>query len=262
MKAEIQKLTETLPIAIKRAESLHNLWKLKAASEMDYLNLEQQRIEMRKNLERSRFELKSLESSLNQAKQSLNRLVAETRTKFAGEYNELSAQLASIQRQLTKAYSRNQNTVLRAPADGYIQGLAAFTEGGVVRAADVLANVVPLQGGLEIEAFVSNQDIGNVRVGQDVTIKLDAFDLTKYGVIKGKVELVSKDSQLDEQKGLIYSVRISFNAGHEENKMIEVKPGMSLVGEIITDEQSVLDFFVKKLIKNILEFGKSDRQKL
>lgn len=51
-------------------------------------------------------------------------------------------------------------------------------------------------------------------------------------------------------------MRISFNASHEENKMIEVKPGMSLVGEIITDEQSVLDFFVKKPISEILHFGK------
>lgn len=111
-----------------------------------------------------------------------------------------------------------------------------------MRAADVLANVVPLQRGLEVEAFVSNQDIGKVRVGQEVTIKLDAFDFTKYGVIKGKVELISKDSQLDEQKGLIYAVRISFDANQKENKMIEVKPGMSMAGEVVTDEQSVYVF--------------------
>lgn len=255
MRSEIKKLSETLPIAAKRADSLKNLWKLKAASEMDYLNLEQQRIEMKQNLERSRFELMSLESSMKHGRQGLARLVAENRTKLATEYNELSSQLASIESQSLKAVSRNQQTLLRAPVDGYIQGLAAFTEGGVVRAADVLANIVPQVGGLEIEAFVDNKDIGSVEVGQEVTIKLDAFDFTKYGVIKGKVELISKDSQLDEKKGLIYAVRISFNHNQKENQMIKASPGMSVVGEIVTRDQTIFEFFINKSVERVKSFG-------
>jgi len=71
--------------------------------------------------------------------------------------------------------------LLKAPVDGTVQQLAVHTAGGGVTPAQALLVVVPADSHLEIEAMVSNRDIGFVHVGQDAEIKPDTFNFTRYG---------------------------------------------------------------------------------
>ncbi len=68
-----------------------------------------------------------------------------------------------------------------APVAGTVQNVKVHTPGAVVSAADVLMTVVPDGAGIEIDAAVDNKDIGFVREGQEVAIKIDAFPFTRYG---------------------------------------------------------------------------------
>jgi len=51
--------------------------------------------------------------------------------------------------------------------------------------------IVPENNTLELEARVLNKDIGFVRKGQNVEIKLETFPFTKYGSVPGKVLYIS-----------------------------------------------------------------------
>lgn len=84
--------------------------------------------------------------------------------------------------------------ILTAPVDGVVQQLAVHTVGGVVTPAQQLAVVVPSDVVLEIETMVPNREIGFVHVGQDVQIKIDAFNFTRYGLLHGQVLSVSRDA--------------------------------------------------------------------
>jgi hemolysin D len=53
---------------------------------------------------------------------------------------------------------------------------------------------VPIDSHLEIEAMVSNRDIGFVYAGQEAEIKIDTFSFTRYGLLHGKVVSVSQDA--------------------------------------------------------------------
>jgi hemolysin D len=75
-----------------------------------------------------------------------------------------------------------------------VQQLAIHTIGGVVTPAQVLLVVVPADSHLEIEAMVSNRDIGFVHTGQLADIKIDTFNYTRYGLLRGEVESVSADA--------------------------------------------------------------------
>ena len=75
-----------------------------------------------------------------------------------------------------------------------VQQLAIHTVGGVVTPAQALLVVVPSDSRLEIEAMVSNRDIGFVRAGQEVEIKVDTFNFTRYGLLHGEVLSVSQDA--------------------------------------------------------------------
>ena len=97
-----------------------------------------------------------------------------------------NARLRASASDLEKAEERTKRQLLTAPVDGVVQQLAVHTVGGVVTPAQQLAVVVPSDAVLEVEAKVSNRDIGFVHVGQDAQIKVDTFNFTRYGLLQGE----------------------------------------------------------------------------
>ncbi|MFG1477011.1 HlyD family efflux transporter periplasmic adaptor subunit, partial [Xanthobacter agilis] len=80
------------------------------------------------------------------------------------------------------------------PVDGTVQQLAVHTIGGVVTPAQQLMVIVPRDGRLEIEAELMNRDVGFVHAGQEAEVKVEAFTYTRYGLLHGVVESVSRDA--------------------------------------------------------------------
>ena len=81
-----------------------------------------------------------------------------------------------------------------------VQQLAVHTVGGVVTPAQSLLVVVPSDSRLEIEAMVSNHDIGFVHAGQEAEIKIDTFNFTRYGLLHGQVLSVSQDAVIRDRQ--------------------------------------------------------------
>ena len=140
---------------------------------------------------------------------------------------------------------------MASPVEGVVQQLAMHTIGGVVTPAQALMVIVPAESRLEIEAMVSNRDIGFVEVGQDAAIKVDAFNFTRYGLLQGKVLSVSPDAishdkpqdkptdkpqgaeaSSSEPKGqeLTYAARVSLDRTRMrvEGKSVNLSPGMAV----------------------------------
>src|SRR5262249_987057 len=134
------------------------------------------------------------EQAIQQYQQQRNQTVAEFTHKVGSDLSTAEQKAAAIAQDLVKAQERTKLQLLTAPVDGQVQQLAVHTVGGVVTPAQSLLVLVPADGALEIESMVSNRDIGFVFPGQDVQIKVDAFDFTKYGLFHGKVLSVSEDA--------------------------------------------------------------------
>lgn len=132
-----------------------------------------------------------------------------------------------------------------------MQQLAIHTQGGVVTEAQPLMVIVPSDAPVEVEAMLENKDIGFVRPGQEVEIKVETFTFTKYGVVHGVVTSISNDAIEDERLGLVYSARIRL----EENRLrvgdrdIALSPGMAVRAEVKTDKRKVIDYFLSPLKK-------------
>ena len=94
-----------------------------------------------------------------------------------------SRRRAGSPRNCIKAEQKTRLQQLTAPVDGMVQQLAVHTVGGVVTPAQALLVVVPSDSRLEIEAMVSNRDIGFVHPGQEAEIKVDTFNFTRYGLL-------------------------------------------------------------------------------
>ena len=157
--------------------------------------------------------------------------------------------------ELTKADRRSGLQVVRAPADGLVQQLAVYSEGAVLKAADPILVVVPEAAELVVEAQVLNKDIGFVRVGQLVTVKLEAFPFTRHGTLQGRLEWLSRDAVQDEKLGPVYQARVSISPASVPGDVV-VAPGFQASAEIRTSERRVIDFMLSPLERRAAEAGR------
>lgn len=130
-----------------------------------------------------------------------------------------------------------------------MQQLAIHTEGGVVTEAQPLLAIVPANQPVEVEAMLENKDIGFVRPGQAVEIKVETFTFTKYGVVHGVVHSISGDAIEDEKRGPLYSVLIHLKEDRVQvgGTQFPLSAGMAVRAEIKTDKRKVIDYFLSPL---------------
>ena len=141
-----------------------------------------------------RSKLKEVEAALAAFKETRDSTAAEVRRTLYDEPAKAEQKAAGIGQDKIKAERRTKLHDLVAPVDGVVQQLAVHTIGGVVTPAQVLAVVVPQDSHLEIEAMLSNGDVGFVYAGQDAEIKVHTSNFTRYGVLHVKVLSVSPDT--------------------------------------------------------------------
>jgi hemolysin D len=146
----------------KRAKIAKGLYEKKYASETEYLQLEQTRIEQSHQLAAEKQHLSRLKATRNQAQQQIDTLNAETKAGVLSEITQNRREIAALEEELIKARDINQRQILYAPVSGQVQELAVNTEGGVVTEAEPLMKIVPDEASLDVEVFLENKDIGFV----------------------------------------------------------------------------------------------------
>jgi hemolysin D len=197
---------------------------------------------------------------------------AEFRRTLFGEMTEAERKATGLEADLSKAEQRTKLQRLTAPVSGMIQQLATHTVGGVVTPAESLMVIVPSDSQLEIEAMVSNHDIGFVHTGDEAEIKVDTFDFTRYGLLHGHVVNISSDSIVrdasndksnDKQAGspsatsepkgqeLTYAARISIDRKQieVEDKVVNLSPGMAVTAEIKTGSRRIISYLLSPLMR-------------
>ena len=149
----------------------------------------------------------------------------------------------------------NKKQRITAPCDGYIDKLMVHTTGGIVTPAQELIALTPVEQPLIIKAQVLNRDVGFIKPGMNVSIKIDTFDFQKYGILNGTLKSISKNSIEDEKLGPVYEVYIqpdtkTFKIDGREEK---IATGMTLNAEINIGKRRIIEFFIYPLIKYLDE---------
>jgi hemolysin D len=272
--ATISKLTEAMPLLEKRATTLEGLVKKGYGSKLEYLKTQQEYVEHQRELEAEKGRLAAAEAEIAAHKEQRRQAEDEYKHTVLKDLSEAEQKSASLHEQVLQAAQKYRLQTLTAPVDGTVQQLAVHTEGGVVTPAQVLMSIVPADSTLEIEANVSNRDIGFVHPGQEAEIKIDTFNFTRYGLIHGKVESVSQDAivrqkqmdKLDEQRNagsesetsepqgqeLVYSARVALDKTQMQidDRLVNLGPGMAVTVEIKTGSRRVIEYLLSPLMRH------------
>jgi len=181
------------------------------------------------------------------------------------------SEIALRSEELTKATQRSTLQRLIAPVDGTVQQLSIYTIGAVVKPADPIVVVVPTGGTMIVDAQVLNRDVGQLRVGQPVAIKLEAFSFTRYGTIPGRLIGLSKDAVQDEERGLIYQARIAIDCNNQKTPNTvttaqqntrylckRLAPGMAATTDIKTGTRAIIGFLLSPIQRRLAEAGREE----
>jgi type I secretion membrane fusion protein, hlyD family len=231
-KVRLQKVLDL--IAKKEYEEVSkNIINLKEQKDIALYRLKESNKKLEEIIEENQKAIKIIKSSW-----------IETSLSKEKEKRELSAQINAI-------LFSNKTQQIKSPVDGFVGKLLIHTEGGVVSPNDNLISIVPSDAPLIIKANVLNKDIGFLKLGQEVAVKIDTFSFQKYGLLYGNIIEISKDAIEDEKLGLIYEIKIkpkSLDIKVEgETKQLEI--GMSVIAEVKTGKRRVIELFIYPIIK-------------
>ncbi|WP_077340386.1 HlyD family type I secretion periplasmic adaptor subunit [Pseudocolwellia agarivorans] len=248
-KADIEKYKAVLPIIQKRVDSLKSLRVDSYVSESSYLELEQQLIEYQQEMKIAQDRGLMLASVAKETEQQLEQLTAQFMGENLTEIESFQQQVFGLEQELEKAHVFNDKQLLTAPVTGYVQQLSVHTIGGIVTDAQPLMLIVPKGNFLEAEVELTNKDIGFVSVGQTAEIKVETFDFTLYGFLHAEVVDITADAIEDEQRGLVYKMRLKLNENKllVEGKWIDLIPGMSITAEVKTSRRRIIDYFLSPI---------------
>jgi hemolysin D len=251
--ANIQKIQQTLPMLQQRLEMREKLLLEGYMSELTVIENRLEVTSQKSELVVQKGKRKEAQQALRSAELSRSQAQAEYRARTAAELAEAQRRWQTGQHEYTKAAYRQAHQVLTSPISGVVQQLAVHTVGGVVNAGQGVMTVVPQEGGIEIEAQVPNKDVGFLREGMPVTIKLDAFEFTKYGALDGVVQWIGADAVKDEKLGNFYPVRVVLKSTQlpitVNGQRPQIRMGMAVTADIGIGQRKAYEYFLGPLLK-------------
>jgi hemolysin D len=251
---QIDKLRATVPLARQQANNYKSLVDRKYVTETDYLDKESAALQQEHEIVAQSSHAHELEAAISAQRAELASITSQYVRTQLDALEKARQELTQDIGDETKATMRRSLMDLRAPANGIIQQLQVHTVGGVVTAAQTVMEIVP-DDTLEVESTIENKDVGFVRVGQPVSVKIEAFPYTRYGTIEGVVTLVATDAVPDRRSGLAFvaHIRIPTDQMQVGDQHIQLTPGMAVTAEIKTGRQSVASFLVAPLLQTAQE---------
>ena len=198
-------------------------------------------------IEQARSQMVELETEVENARANYKLRAMDELNAVVAEQSELAASLPRLEERVSR-------TVIRAPMEGIVSRLNFRTPGGFVNTGDIILELVPTGKALIIEAKIMPKDISRIRVGDDVRIRLSAYDSAKYGSVDGRVLRISPDAVVDErnqgESHYLADVAIEGELILEETGVaVTFIPGMTATVDVLSGKRTVLEYFWQPMAK-------------
>lgn len=264
---QLDKLHVTVPLYQQAATSYSQMAKDGFASQQIASDKLREKVEKEQDLKSQQAAIGALTSAIDQSSKKLAQIKSSYESQLLNERVELLGQQERTQGELQKQLYRSGLLELRASEDGTVKDLVTYSPGAVVQPGTALLNLVPKNEPLYAEVSMQNEDVGFVAPGQSVKVKLQAYPFQKYGMLEGKVDLVSADSLAnDPQKAAAQGqspqsykvlVKLASQVLRASNgEMLKLSPGMVVQAEIHQGRRTVLEYLLSPVQRVAQEAGR------
>lgn len=243
-----------------------------AVAQIPYLQQEQEVNNRQTEVNRLVEEEQRITLAISQAQEKSRNTMVASDKELQDKIAQNTTQIANIDSQLTKTVLENEKQLqevnsqiaqleqtlqyqeLRAPVSGTVFNLKANKAGYVANSTEPILEIVPGDT-LVARVFITNRDIGFVREGMPVDVRVDSFPYSEYGDIKGTVTRIADDALPPDQVYQFYrfpaEIELDKQALQIEGNPLTLQSGMSVNANIKTRKRRVIaivtDLFVRKL---------------
>lgn len=166
------------------------------------------------------------------------------------EMGTARTEMAEVEESIRRLRARVDRLVVRAPNRGHVQDLKVQTIGQVIQPGGLLMQIVPDNALLEAEIRIAPRDIGFVKPGQPVNLRVTTYDYARFGFATGKLKRISASSVTGEDNKPYFRAWVLLNNPYVGNTpgRYTLQAGMALEAEIITGEKPLLAYLSKPII--------------
>ena len=218
-----------------------------------------QLLSLQRELEKARGMRESARVSIEQASlaiEEIRREIDNARDAYSlaalDELTQVVTQKSELNEALPRLKDRVSRTLIRAPMDGIVNTLNFRTSGGYIRTGDVVLELVPTGEALVVEGKIKPQDISRIKNGDEVRIRLSAYDSSKYGHVLGRVDRISPDAVMDKQTGSASHYLIDVLIEDEmivDGEVVELLPGMTASVDVLSGKRTIFEYFWQPIAK-------------
>ncbi|MFS1933044.1 HlyD family type I secretion periplasmic adaptor subunit [Vibrio splendidus] len=227
-------------------------------SRLRVLEMRQKLASIEQKIEEARGKKSVLIRQADSNDQKIIQLLAEAKAKVSDDRSKAVSDLSALNARVRSSQAKLTNTMLVSPLQGLVQSLPSTQNGGVIQPGGTVVEIVPVGGKADFKARLSPRDIGFVSVGQPTRIKIDAFDYSRFGALKGVVESISPTTSQSERGEIYYEVVVSVDTPYfrDNPESFSILPGMTGEVNITTGEKSVFQYLWKPIYTNVsVAFG-------
>lgn len=165
---------------------------------------------------------------------------------------ELNSQISEIDSKLIQAQETLKYQKIIAPISGSIFELKAKSPGFVANSSEPILKIVP-KDNLIAKVYITNRDIGFIRNGKKVDVRIDSFPFQEYGDVKGELIEIGSDALPPDQLYPYWrfpaKVRLDRQALLIHNRQVMLQSGMSINANIKLRKRSVISIFTDFIFK-------------
>ena len=226
-------------------------------SKLQLMQATDERTEMGRLLADAQSQMSSLGQTLASLKAQRESYIQKWNSDAGTELVTVRNDLDVTRQNLQKAQKLSDLLSLDAPADAVVLKVGKVSSGSVAGSGaqtsgqDPLFTLVPLDAPVEADVNVSARDIGFIKIGDPVQLKLDAYRFMQHGTAKGVIKTISEGSFTTDDNNTpvepYFKVRVTVKEVHLRNVPPDFRliPGMTLAGDIMVGRRTILSYLVE-----------------
>ena len=252
--ATVSGLRRQFKMAQKVEAIYRKLFAQKAVAPLDLMKAQSNAIDYRTRLDNAIGDGEKLRQQRAEAREARQSFL----DRWHGDRNKQLVQtqqdLVDATQTLRKARTMKSLTEMRAPTNAVVLEVADRSPGSVLREAETLVTLVPDNADLYVSASIPAHDIGYVKVGETVRVKLDAYPFQRYGTLNGRLAVISPDSlpfSPDRPSQLVYRARVKITDAARTlvQRGIRLRPGMVATAQIKTGKRSIISYILNPILR-------------
>lgn len=229
-------------------------------SRLNSLQARDSRIEIERNLAMVKRDMIERQHELQGLQADRDAFIQQWQSRILEELVSRRNERDGVAEQIIKVRKRQDLVSLSPAVDAVVLDVAARSVGSVVNGAEPLFTLVPLGAPLEVEAAIDAKELGFIKLGDHVRIKLDAYPFQEHGTLEGNVRTISEDAFSGQPgatsgMGTFYKTRITLTKKTLDNtpENFRLIPGMPLSAEVKIGERSVLGYLARPITRGLNE---------